>query len=196
MEAPIFLTAKYINGQKLAKPRVVAVNPETLKLTPQTRSGGVKAGLCKVKEILENEENVYHVFENPAEISAQILMNQGQATSLNAKNFVDLSIDAAGANAAAAADIVKTYTEIDTATAATTDGIQLPAATVGKVCVVFNTVPGAGGAGIALDVWPQTGENFLGKADDAQTTLAAKKRGHYVCETATVWTEADDFTQV
>jgi hypothetical protein len=191
----IFLTAKSKNGDNYVKPRVVIVDPAKISMTPVSKSGGYSQGLCRVEEKSGNSVDVYYVYESPAEINAQILMNEGQATGLLAKKFIDLSIDAAGATAAAAADIVKYFTEIDTATATTTDGYQLPAATVGKVCVVYNTVPGAGGAGIALDAWPQTGENFRGLADDATLQHAVNIRKHYVCLEAGTWDVADDFTQ-
>jgi hypothetical protein len=192
----IRITAKSRNGQTFQKATVFTVSASDIKMDTPSRSSSLWSGFTKLTVKNGNETNVYYIYESPAEITAQILMNEGQATSLLAKNYVDLSIDAAGANAAAAADIVKTYTEIDTATAATTDGIQLPAAVKGKVVVVINTVPGAAGAGLPLDVWPQTGEKFDALAANAQTTLAAKTIGHWVCDVAGTWITAADYTQV
>jgi hypothetical protein len=191
----IRITAKERNGQTFQKPTVFIVEADGIKMDTPSRSSSLWSGFTRLKVTSKNEVNIFYIYESPAEITAQILMNEGQATTLLAKNYVDLSIDAAGATAAAATDIVKTYTEIDTATAATTDGIQLPAAVKGKVVVVINTVPGAAGAGLPLDVWPQTGEKFDALAANAQTTLAAKSFGHWACDVAGTWITATDNTQ-
>jgi hypothetical protein len=180
----IFLTAKSRDGQNFANPRVIAVNDANIEVSPGSD------GWTRVVEY--NEAGVrlhtHIVYETPAQIQAQSLVADNQATNLLAKNYVNLSVDAAGATAAAAADITKYLTEIDTATAATTDGIQLDAATVNKVRVVVNVTA------VPLDVWPQTGENHKGLADDALKVQAALSRKHYVCLTAGEWTLADDYT--
>jgi hypothetical protein len=181
----LFLTAYSRNGQKFAKPRVVGVEYDYIEIVPGAN------GYTKVIETNHNGAllNTYTVYESMAEIQAQALVAEGDATNILAKNHAILSVDAAGANAAAATDITKYLTEIDTATAATTDGIQLPAATEKKVIVVINTTA------ITLDVWPQTSENFDGSADDAATTQAGLTRKHYVCLETGEWVVADDYTQ-
>lgn len=182
----IFLTAKTINGDSPVTPRVVAVNSERIKMHP-----GKKNGLTKVVEYIGDQIiNTFLVYESPAEINAQILVNEGQGTTLLAKNFVDLGLDAAGANAGASTDVTKYFTEFDTSVATSADGVQLDAAVVGKVRVVVNT------SLVALEVWPQSGENFKGSADDAAIVHAGRTRVHYVCVTATEWVKAEDYTQV
>lgn len=192
----IRITAKQRNGQTLVKPTVFTVEADGIKMETASRSSSLWSGFTRLEVMKENVKNVYYIYEAPAEITAQILMNEGQATGLLAKNYVDLSIDAAGNSPGTATDIVKTYTEIDTATVTTTDGIQLPAAVVGKVVVVINTVPGAASAGLPLDVWPQTGEKFDALAANAQTILAAHAIGHWACNVAGTWITAADYTQV
>lgn len=179
----IFLVALSRNGQNFATPRVVAVNDEFINVVPARNSKKTK-----VIETIGNEVNTYSVYDSIGEIEAQSLVARGQQANVMALSYVTLALAAAGATAAAAADVTEYFTEVTSATAATTDGIQLDAATVGKVRVVLNSTA------VVLDVWPQTGENFLGSADDAATTQAVKSRKHYFCRTASVWEIATDYT--
>lgn len=179
----IFLTASKIGGATLAKPRVIAVNDEYITVEPAT-----KKKRTRVIEKIKDDQKIYEVYESANEIEAQMLTARNLATNIHAKNYVTIGLAAAGATAAAAADVTKHLTEVATATATTTDGIQLDAATVSKVRTVINSTL------VVLDVWPQTGENFLGSADDAAVTQAALTRKHYVCLNATTWVVADDYT--
>lgn len=183
----IFLTAYSRGGEVFAKPRVVAVNSEGLIVIPPSKSTGIYTQVTEVHE--DGTKDYYKVYESAAEIKAQQLVDAGQATTLFAKNWVNLAQAAAGATAAAALDVVKYLTEVSSATVTTTDGVQLDAATRGKVRVVVNT------SGVALEMWPQTGENFKDSADNAAIAQAAATRKHYVCITATEWVTADDYTQ-
>jgi hypothetical protein len=128
------------------------------------------------------------VFDSIGEIDAQSLVVRGQQANVLGVNYVTLALAAAGATAGAAADATEYFTEITSATATTTDGVQLDAATVGKVRIILNNTA------VILDIWPQTGENFLGSADDALIAQPAKSRKHYFCRTATTWEVATDYT--
>lgn len=182
----IYLTAKSRNGNtSYAKPRVVAVNSDNIYPVPN------KAGNVRITETRKDGvQNQYDVYEDVAEIEAQVLLDAGQATSIKAKQYILTGQAALGATAAAAFDITKHITEMTSGTAGTADGIQLDAATVGKVRQVYNNTT------FALDVWPQTGEKFENLAADAQTTQATGLRKHYVCLVAGTWTIADDYTQL
>ena len=179
----IFLVALKANGQTFDKPRVVAVDDEHITMAPATKSKKTR-----VVETIGNTRRTYVVYDSISEIQAQQLVVRGQQANISGLNYIDLGKDAAGANAATATDITEYYSEFDTSVATSADGAQLDAATVGKVRVVVNN------SAVALEMWPQTGENFLGSADDAAVAQAGKSRIHYFCRTATVWEVADDFT--
>lgn len=179
----IFLVALSRNGQTFATPRVVAVNDEFINVIPARNSKKTK-----VIETIGNEVNTYVVYDSIGEIEAQSLVARGQQANIQALNYVTLGLDAAGNSAGTAADVTEYFTEVDVSVATSADGIQLDAATVGKVRIVLNT------SAVALEMWPQTGENFLGSADDAAIVQAAKSRKHYFCRTATVWEVATDYT--
>lgn len=179
----IFLVAISHNGNVFGKPRVVSVDDEHIKVTPATR-----AKKTKVIETVGTTVNTYVVYDSVSEMHAQSLIVRGQQANIEGLNYISLGLDAAGATAAAATDVTEYFSEFDTSVATSADGVQLDAATVGKVRIVLNN------SAVALEMWPQTGENFLGSADDAAVAQAGKSRKHYFCRTATTWEVADDYT--
>jgi len=179
----IYLTAKSTAGQNYARPRVIVVNDANIHVVPGD------GGLTKVTEYDANGSKIEHiVYEAPSQIQAQSLVNAGQGTGIFAKNHAAIAVAALGATAAAAYDVVRYLTEVATGTASSADGVQLPAATVGKVRVVINSLA------FALDMWPQTGEQITPSAIDALLAQAAVSRKHYVCLVAGTWVVADDYT--
>jgi hypothetical protein len=174
----IALTAKKKNAESYSTPRVIYVNDDLISVIPGSD------GFTKVIEGAEGRVSTYIVFESVMEIEAA---RNPAATDIYVKNKIGAALSALGANAAAALDLTKYVNDVTGGTTGSADGVQLKAATVGAVQVVINSNT------FALDVWPQTGENINGAADDAVYALAANTRKHFVCEVEGEWKVAEDY---
>lgn len=87
----------------------------------------------------------------------------------------------AGGGQANATQLRNEYERIDTvATAA--DSVKLRAATKGLRHVVVNT------AANAVDIYPQTGDNFLGLADNISVSLSGTQHAEFICFVDGTWT--------
>jgi len=185
----IYLTAKSVNGQNFANPRVVAFESNALSYAPG------KSGRTEVLEYLGHSgiaTKTAVVYESAAEIQAQILNNAGQATNMFAKAYITTPVAGAGANQGAATAITKYLNEVTSSTAGSAEGVRLDASAVSKVRVIINN------AAAIVKVYPATGEKIGTSAStvNASVDLAINARKHYVCLTAGIWTVADDYTSV
>jgi hypothetical protein len=179
----IFLTASK-KGNKVCSPKADVVALEG----PWVQFLGVNsAGKSRIREVKPDGNIVtFEVYETANAIEAW--KNYANATAIVAKNHIVVAAAALGATAGAAYDVIKYLTEVASGTAGSADGVQLSAATVGAVRVVINS------NSFALDIWPQTGENINGAADDALYAQPAFSRRHYICDVAGEWKVANDET--
>lgn len=180
------LTAYSQNGQKFAKPRVVYVNEEFIKVTP----AGVTGKLTRVLEENTNTGNkdTYKVYERALHIE---IARNPTATDLYLKKFVQAAIAGVGTTQGAGAVISPlTYlAEALTIGAGATEAFVLPAAVVGRVVVVLSN----DAAGDAAKIFPASGEYINDQAVNTVYSMAAGTRAHFVCLATGKWTVADDF---
>lgn len=182
----IFLTAAKENGQAFIRPRVVAIPEESITeavpsntsglLNVRTNKGGPGGGRSY---ILYEKLTMAEAARNPS------------TTDVYLKSFVKTGIAAAGTVQGTGTALTGYVNEVLTLTVASADGVVLPAATVGKVCVVINNAPTS-----PLKIYPAVGEFIDSALVNVNTTLVNNgKRKHFVCvTTAGKWITADDYT--
>lgn len=117
------------------------------------------------------------VFESPTEVE---IARDPSSTNPNAFDK-DTSITAAGSAQGAGFNIVNFYNVVDTATDTSAEALDLPAATAGKILHIINDT------GVALEVFPASGETINGAAANAVYDHAAYTRIHYYCKVAGAW---------
>jgi len=84
-------------------------------------------------------------------------------------------------------DVIKYLTEVDTATADSADGIDLPAATVGALYTIINNH-----ATVELQIFPLSGDFIDPEAVDTEVALAVGDKITFYCEVADHWTVVQD----
>lgn len=182
------LTAKKLDGQPFANPRVVYVQEDKLQITPPS----VSTSPTKVVENLGDGKAVksYLVYEDAAYIDVARDPTSA-ASSLYWKKFIQSALAGAGTTQGAGTAILSTtyLAEALTIGAAATEAFVLPAAVVGKVVVVVNNDV----AGDAAKVFPAVGEYIGTQAVNTVLSIASGARKHFVCLVLGKWTIADDF---
>lgn len=182
----VFLTAYKVgpSAAKLSTPKVVKINSEQIKdirKIPSTSNSTLFiAGTTKVTA--KDSVGVYGVYETPEMIQAA--MNPTSTNTL-ALGHIALSLDAHGNSAATGRAVTKYFSEIDTATTTSSDGVTLPTAVANKVMVVLNNTA------VALEIWPNNASDTI--ADDSGAySQGGYTRKHYVCEDSVNWQVAQD----
>lgn len=179
----VVLTAKKINGQVLATPRVVYVQEEGMIVTPadfRTDRG------AKVTERIGNQKNVYEVYEKAIHIEAA---RNPATTDLYVKTHIAAALAGAGTTQGAGTAITKYLSEALTIGAGATEAFTLDAATVGKVRVILAN----DAANDAAKIFPASGEFINAQAVNTVLSVASPGRVHFVCvSTAGKWITADD----
>jgi hypothetical protein len=177
------LAAYSRNGQAYAKPRVVYVNEEFIKVVP----GSKTTSKTKVIEALPGGElNTYVVYEKAIEIEAQ---RNPSTTDLIIKQQVAAGLAGAGTTQGAGTVLTKFFNEATTIGAAATEAFVMPAATAGRtVCFINNDV-----VADAAKIFPASGGTINGAAADAVYSQPGQQRRHFVCIVAGAWVVADDY---
>lgn len=178
----IALTAKSQNGQAFAKPRVVYVQEDAMRLSP----GSETSKGTKVEEILNGQLVAFEVYEKAMQIEAA---RNPSSTDIYILQQVALALAGAGTTQGNGTAITKYLNEAKTIGAGATEAFDLPAATAGKVVVIINT----DAAGDAAKLFPAAGETINGAAANAVYSLAAGDRVHLVCVEDGAWVVADDY---
>lgn len=181
----VFVTAKSENGQDYAKPRVVSLTEAYIVEVIPSKSGGLT--VVKTKGVGGVRKD-YKVYESPLEIE---VARNPLSTDLYVKGKIAAAVSAAGSAQGTATAISAYFTEVTTVTAASAEGVILPAAVVGAVFTIQNN----DASGDALKVYPATGGFIDNLAVNVNTTVAVRTRKTFVCLTTGRWTTADDFTQ-
>lgn len=177
------VVARYFGAQKYAKPRVVYLNDEFLQVTPGKRTDG----LTVVRERNRNAlDRTFKVYEQALEIEAA---RNPSTTDIYVKSKIGAALSSLGANQGAALALTKYLNDVTGGTTGTADGVKMPAATVGAVCVIVNSVA------FTLKVYPSTGEFIDALAVNINDTLVAGARASYVCDVAGTWIRAVDYGQ-
>lgn len=179
----IALTAKSLNGQDYrVRPRVVYVQEDNIQITPPSKNSKV----TRVTEKIENETNVYQVYEKGMQIEA---MRNPSSTDLLVKQQIALGLAGVGITQASARPLPAYFNETLENSPNVDEAFKMASAILNKVVVVVNNDPNNN----AAKIFPQVGESFSGQLTNAAFSLAGRDRIHFVCLVAGKWTLADDF---
>jgi len=177
------LVARYRGADKLSKPRVIYVNDEFLQVTPGKRTDG----LTVIRERNRNAlDRTFKVYEQAEEIEAA---RNPSTTDIYVKGKIGAGLSSLGANQGAALALTKYLNDVTGGTTGTADGVKLPAAVVGAVCVIVNSVA------FTLKVYPATGEFIDALAVNINDTILAGVRASFVCDVTGKWIRAVDYGQ-
>lgn len=175
-EGVVLLTAYRINdAANLLTPKVISIPQNSIiRVIPVNSNDGVGYGTVVVSQ-KDGVRNVYRVFETPDQINVAIDPSDGKAIDK------DLTVEAAGSTQGNGVDIVNYFNIVTAATDTSAEALDLDSATVGKVRVVYNST------GVALEVFPASGQTINGASANAVYDQAAYSRVTYVCKTAGAW---------
>jgi hypothetical protein len=185
--ANIFVTARRISPNKgvdLTQPKRVPIEVATIKSrVTNTRRGG---SVIKLEGSVYRGGRKFEVFETLNQLDTLV----APASTEFVPEFG--TVNATGSTQGGAAAILAYLTKVGTATAATQDGLLLPAATVGKVRAIQNAH-----ASVPIDVFPATGEFIKSKAGvtaavNVAVTIPVGETWHFACLVAGVWSVAVD----
>ena len=155
-------------------PTVKLIPSETIESIIPTDFGGSKLGLAGDggvrKDVL--------VLENPLQVKAA---KDPSASNLHVANEVDATVEAAGSTQGNGTTITKYFNNVTAATGTSAEALDLPAATPGAVHVIVNTT------GVALEVFPASGESIDGLAANALKSVPAGESMYFGCVEAGTW---------
>jgi hypothetical protein len=94
---------------------------------------------------------------------------------------VNAAVAAAGNSQATGTALTNTVNVVTTGTATSADGVVLPAAETGKVCIIMAEY------GSALAVWPASGDQINDVSADGEAAQADNTVAIYIAINATTW---------
>lgn len=94
---------------------------------------------------------------------------------------VNAAVTAAGNSQATGTALTKTVNVVTAGTATSADGVVLPPAEAGKVCVIMAEY------GAALAVWPASGDAINDVAADGEASQADNTVAIYIAKDGTTW---------
>lgn len=182
----IFLTARKVPHEGatnlLTTPKVIRVEEDGAEIIAKFTAAGAEDGSVFKSGVLggRGARKEFWVAETPQQIEVS---KNPSAANLQAQDK-ELSISALGTTQGAGAPVTKYFSEVDDIANGATEAATLDAATVGKTRVVLNN-----DAAVAdiLKLFPASGENFSGKADDAVQDVKSLGRIHLYCNVAGTW---------